>query len=179
MLCGWCRILATVCLNTQSKELPLWQAEIQTFWDFLSPLGGYREPKAHTGGGPNSFALHTAQISSLTLWASMRFMMRLRSPYTGWSSSQLRLHLVQPVDHGQQSVHRLAWKQQDLHQLVLPEKSIQTLPIQGISFLWIAQLKGNIDWTLYREGPPYWRLEWLEMQLKVIKTMGIPWRSSG
>ena len=39
------------------------------------------------GGGPNGFALHSAQISSLTLWASMRLVMRLRPPCTGLFSA--------------------------------------------------------------------------------------------
>ena len=85
ILCDWCRILAAVCLNTQSKKTPLQKAE--TLWNFLPPLEGQHKQQAHMGGGPNGFALHAAQISSLTFWASTRFVMRLRSPCTGWSSA--------------------------------------------------------------------------------------------
>ena len=57
---------------------------------------------------------------------------KVEVPVHGLVLSQLWLHLVQPVDQGLQSVHELAWKQQGLLQLVLPEKSTQTSLFLGI-----------------------------------------------
>lgn len=59
-------------------------------------------------------------------------------PVHGLVLGQLRLHLVQPVDQGLQSVHELARKQQGLLQLVLPEKSTQTSLSAEIPFLRVA-----------------------------------------
>lgn len=63
---------------------------------------------------------------------------KVEVPMHGLVLGQLRLHLVQPVDQGLQSIHELARKQQGLLQLVLPEKSTQTSLCLEIPFLWLA-----------------------------------------
>ena len=134
ILCNWCKIPAGVLFNTQSKETPLQKAE--TLWNFLSPLEGQHKQQAHTGGGPNGFALHAAQISSLTLGIH-EVRDEIEIPMHRLVLSQLWLHLGLPVDQGLQSVHELAWNQQGLPQLVLPEASTHISPLgKRISLLW-------------------------------------------
>lgn len=73
--------------HTEQGAASLTSRDTGSFRLSRGAVEGYHELKAHTGAGPNGFALHAAQISPLTLWASMRFMTRSRSPCTGWSSA--------------------------------------------------------------------------------------------
>lgn len=61
--------------------------------------------RRHTGmEDPMASPLHTAQILPLTLWASMRFHDEVQVSVDRLVLSQLRLHLVQPVNQGLQGL---------------------------------------------------------------------------
>jgi hypothetical protein len=68
-----------VCLNTEDRGLLLQSSSPS----IPSSLGGQH----NTGCGSRQGSGFASQFLLLTLWASMRFMTRSRSPCTGWSSA--------------------------------------------------------------------------------------------
>lgn len=130
-----CRNLAAICLNTKSKKLHLWQVGIQALSGFLLSLEGTHRWKSQWLCRPYSPDFTTYLMGIHEVHDKIEVSMH------GLVFSQLRLHFVQPVNQGLQSIHELAWKQQGLLQLVLPEKSTQTSPLLEI-LLWKAHNSG-------------------------------------